>query len=179
MNVEVEELVIDAIVDTGSNFSLISKQTFEKLGISQTPIDVVKLQTASKEIIQSTSKIKSHITFNEIQNANFNIEMLIVDKLPVEMILGNDFLLNNEAIINFTEQNIQLSGLIVNFESKNKLKNKNDNKTLCNYEENDIKNYINSISKFKKLGSYSKENIKFTCLINLKFYLNNTQYNLI
>ncbi|KAG0440462.1 hypothetical protein DMUE_1730 [Dictyocoela muelleri] len=86
--------------------------------------------------------------------------MLIVDKLPIEIILGNDFLLNNEAIIHFTEENIQLSGLIVNFESKNKLKNKNDNKTLCNYEENDIKNYINSTSKFKKLGSYSKEKHK-------------------
>ncbi|KAG0435534.1 hypothetical protein DMUE_4686 [Dictyocoela muelleri] len=79
VNAEVQDVKIDVIVDTGSNYSLISKKTFEKLSISETKIDIIKLQTASNEIIKSTGKIKTQITFNELKNANFNIELLIID----------------------------------------------------------------------------------------------------
>ncbi|KAG0433956.1 Retrovirus-related Pol polyprotein from transposon 17.6, partial [Dictyocoela muelleri] len=122
----------------------------------------IELKTASNQKIESTSKALINLNFEEIPNAIFNEEALIIENLPVNVILGNTFLTKNNSIINFHDSTLQLSGLTINFNTSQI--SDDYPKTLFNLKSKKIIEYIRNEIETKKLGIYKFEKHKIHIL---------------
>ena len=105
------------LVDTGSEISVIAENILGELrevnkNIPDLPIGVtgVRSKRVTKQI---------HLSFL-INDTDFENTFLVVKGLSLDIILGNDFLQRNRAVINFKEKVIELDGgdrsVRVNFE---------------------------------------------------------------
>ncbi|KAG0440307.1 Retrovirus-related Pol polyprotein from transposon 17.6 [Dictyocoela muelleri] len=117
---KINQIKCECLIDTGSNYSIISKKSQEELNLKPTKINSIRLQTASNNFIKAKEKINTQINFQGINNAFFNIEFLVVNELPVGMLLGNNFLKSNQAVICYNSDTLKLNGLCTSLKSYKK-----------------------------------------------------------
>lgn len=94
----------DALVDSGSTISLISRECFQNIKNFSCLKNVNKVNTILENAGQSRSisRIKANIHF-KIDSWSWNFEFHVMNHLPYAVILGNDFIKKSQMIINSNE----------------------------------------------------------------------------
>ena len=111
------------LIDTGSEISVIAENILGEL--RETNKNIPILPVAGVTVVGVTGvrskRVTKQIHLNFlINNAEFENTFLVVKGLSLDIILGNDFLQRNKAVINFKEKVVELDGgdrsIRVNFE---------------------------------------------------------------
>ena len=130
----------NAIIDSGATVSAVSFE-FQKndqvLREQHLQNLKTKLQTANGQTLKVHGQIKVPFSIN---NHSAHFEFLVVDELTAPIILGQDFLLNFESILNFPKQLITLTLPIEDFIcsiTKTESFNMNEQKQHCQNKKED------------------------------------------
>ena len=124
IQVTIENRKFKTLVDTGSEISVIAENILNELkefkknipvlpvaGVTVIGVTGVRSKRVTKQI---------HLSFS-IGDMNFDNTFLVVKGLSLDIILGNDFLQRNKAVINFKEKVLELDGgdrsVKINFEN--------------------------------------------------------------
>ncbi|KAG0442717.1 Retrovirus-related Pol polyprotein from transposon opus [Dictyocoela muelleri] len=142
---------VECLIDTGSNRSAISLNAIEKLQLKTQKMNEIQIQTASN-IIVAKEMTKSQISFNGIENAFFNIEFIILPNLPVDIIIGNNFSRQNEAMICLQTNTIRLMNFTINLN----LKKRQKTNILYQIDVERLKNKVNELVITSDIGKYKK-----------------------
>lgn len=113
--VSVFNVPILALTDTGSQITCISENFYHYLTkhkkISELPVTNVLLSTA---IGKKMTRIKKQVLLNiTIGDYNQQTSFLVVPGLSKNMILGNDWLLNNRAVLDYKNYSVILDSYLV------------------------------------------------------------------
>ncbi|KAK9753373.1 RNase H-like domain found in reverse transcriptase [Popillia japonica] len=96
----------EIVLDTGSSYNLISRTIAKEI----TPLETAPiLVTVGSNVINVLGKSQIPITLKQRQ---FQIEALVVEKLPVPLLLGYNFMRDNGVIINFSNNSIDFPKII-------------------------------------------------------------------
>lgn len=102
MKLHIFETPVEALVDTGSQVTCISEALYLK----------IKHGTSIKELSVSNVQIMSAVTkkCTAVDGVRVSYVFLIIPYLTSQMILGNNWLQDQKAVINYSENKIQLWG---------------------------------------------------------------------
>ncbi|KAF9763216.1 hypothetical protein NGRA_1418 [Nosema granulosis] len=104
-----------AILDTGSNRNYISETVVKewKLKVQEDQ----KITTIYGNSTESVSKYSTtQICKIEGSKRTYNIKFYVLESLPVPMILGNEFLINNDVVLNLKNRLIMIGDEVIRFE---------------------------------------------------------------
>ncbi|EQB61438.1 pol polyprotein [Vairimorpha apis BRL 01] len=96
----IEGQKVKALLDTGAQKTFIDYDLAEKLNKTKREEKEVLVETANKQGIKLNEVVDTTINFKDIQK-NFNISPYVFKNCATDIILGNEFLLNNEVILDF------------------------------------------------------------------------------
>ncbi|UYV76933.1 K02A2.6-like [Cordylochernes scorpioides] len=88
---------IEGLIDTGAMVSCIDEELVKKLELKIIPDKNLKLKSADNQKLNAIGK--SRVKF-KINKKEYEIEMIILKKCNPVIILGDDFLIQNKALIN-------------------------------------------------------------------------------
>lgn len=102
---------VRALIDTGAQISMVTKNLYEKLrtnGVNMTEIPITKFPV--RGAFSDKGEIIAYKIFveMEIENKKFNGEFYIAKKLPYQMLLGIEFLTAHRAVIDCATNHIGL-----------------------------------------------------------------------
>jgi len=134
INVEFNNTIIPITVDTGANICCIKQQLLNQNQIIF-PTSIKLLGPKKPLYSLGTTNF-----FIKIYNHNFEVKAHVINNLSSNIILGNDFLIRNNAIINFNNKIISLNNTVItllNTVNINTLNNIIQSKTvnICNIQE--------------------------------------------
>ncbi|KAG0435771.1 DNA damage-inducible protein 1, partial [Dictyocoela muelleri] len=147
---------IKCILDTSSTHSIINTELCNKMRLEKEKFLPISLKTASNDNIKSCEVVKTQINFIENKNALFNIELLVIKELPIDLIIGNKFLITNKANLSLNHNTLELSGFTFNLNSSQF--NDDNSNLLFNLKTTEIHKKISSIIKSDDLGKCLSEN---------------------
>jgi len=110
----IRDIPLRILVDTGASLSFMSKSTATLLGLIgylhswNGPI----VSTANGSSLEILGRIWTDI---QIGVAKFRTGLLVANNFSHSVLLGNDFLMKNQAIINLCENVLTLNGIMVHF----------------------------------------------------------------
>lgn len=112
IKVNIFRTVVDALVDTGSQVTCISEALYVKIknGIAIKELPVSNIQIMSAVTKKCTAVKKQVLLEMSIDGVKINYVFLIIPYLTSEMILGNNWLQDQKAVVNYFTNTIQLWG---------------------------------------------------------------------
>lgn len=106
INISIGKMNFKCLVDTGATANFISRDSIEKIKKTR-GLRIYKINKQARCANGSLVKINKGLeVFVKISNLNWKLKFLIVSKLPVSIILGNDSLIQMQAFLNFSSKNI-------------------------------------------------------------------------
>jgi hypothetical protein len=105
INVEHEGIEKHAIIDTGSNISCINVSLIKNLQCIKNK-EQVTITGANNSKLDQVGKINLMIKIN---NQQYFIDAFVIKGLNCEILLGNNFNIKNNLIINFKNKNIKIN----------------------------------------------------------------------
>ena len=100
-----------ALVDSGADISLISKETFDKIAtknkIEFSKMDCIPMQSASGHKIKNYGAVVLQMRLSKFSQP---FRFQIVDGLNIQCIIGNDFLSNFGAQLDFGHKTMNIDG---------------------------------------------------------------------
>ena len=103
-----------ALVDSGADISLISRETFDKIAAKNkfefSTKDCVPLQTAAGQRIKNFGTVKLEV---KLSGFNKMYKFQIVDNLKNQVLLGNDFLSDFGAQLDFGQKTLNIEGYVI------------------------------------------------------------------
>ena len=122
------------MIDTGGEISLINEQVVEKHAVQfKNKIKQTKkiyLQTANGRKLGEFNKVANvNVQFkNEIINHNF----IIMSNMKLDVLLGNDFLIQNKVIVDLDKREFKLKNYILEFYEENECDKAQDENIINN-----------------------------------------------
>ncbi|KAF9761550.1 hypothetical protein NGRA_2561 [Nosema granulosis] len=115
---EVEVLLEDkdrvrAIVDTGSTRNHVSQSLVEELGRQPLEDETVTTVFGNSTESKTNRSIQINCPFNNTKRRPFSVKFYVLQNLPIPMILGNEFLANNDVIINLMQGTLLIKEEVV------------------------------------------------------------------
>lgn len=136
LQISVGGLVINAIVDSGSELTAISEEFFHKCDVN-TSLPVLKTRRVRVHgpIIGKSTEItrQTRITF-ECQGHILETNFVIIPRLSVSVIIGSDFLLEEKAVLDMGNGKIQLRNHTLKFCDRDRAGNLPKNFTQLHLE---------------------------------------------
>ena len=107
---------ISIIVDTGSDLSFISKEIPMVTGVQtlQNPQFIIAANGNRQRI---TERSKLALIIEHIPSKVFKLDIMVIDSLPVDIILGRDVLKTTESNINFFDNTRSIEGMVIEMSS--------------------------------------------------------------
>lgn len=110
-DVKLEKCKVRALIDTGAQISMITKDLYDELrenGIEMTEIPITKFPV--RGAFSDKGEIIANKIFVEIEigEKKYNEEFYIAKRLPYRMLLGIEFLMAHQAIIECASNRIEL-----------------------------------------------------------------------
>ena len=114
LDIKINNNIYKALIDTGASKSLLSINVINNENYNNL-LDYN--ENGSIEMINSSINIIAKILNLKILIGNIKtyISPYIIDNLPFNIILGRDFLIKNNTIINFKNSNIIISGRLIEY----------------------------------------------------------------
>lgn len=145
---------LQALIDSGSQITAISEEFYNYLllhgKLTELPVSNVMLFTA---IGKKSTTIKKQILCDvNIDGQNIGTSFLVVPHLSSQIILGNDWLLQNKVIINYEKSKMIVNGLFLS-DSVVKFGKCISAKIKCSRDHDDI-TYIQVIDDSIKRGIF-------------------------
>ncbi|KCZ78075.1 hypothetical protein H311_00904, partial [Anncaliia algerae PRA109] len=157
LNCIVNDIKVKATIDTGSSRSCIGKSIVEKCGIKKEELpEKLNILSASGDNITISEYCLLPLKIIDI-NKIYHERFYIVDKLPVDMIIGNDVLIKNNCIINLKDQTMMF----------------NDYCILFNKEQAEYNHYLDKEIMDTVLLNKSNKDLLLTKIKNYKILNNN------
>lgn len=108
--VRIGSIDVKALLDSGSSLSVIKQDLLDEIRLSQ-PNAVQRMGpnttiavSASGERLDFNSTATLHL--NKVSHLSWDCELSVVTNLPVPLILGYDFFIKSQAILNFQEKQL-------------------------------------------------------------------------
>ncbi|KAG0435975.1 hypothetical protein DMUE_4448 [Dictyocoela muelleri] len=109
MTVTINDTKIPGLIDTGASHNFMPRSIFEKLNLRSENIERhIEVETASGERLRCIEKTVAEFSLNGDQNCRYRSNFNILDTKSENLILGMQFLQENDAIINLKENYINL-----------------------------------------------------------------------
>ncbi len=168
------------IFDTGASRSFLNRKLAEECEFDIQDINPVQIAMANGKIIVATEKAQGYVKIENDSQNMYKIEALIMSDLQRALVLGLDFMNNNNTKINFGNGTIQVDGR--EFTMKEWQLNKNETDQFIEsfnmlVEDN---NQIESIVENAKLDNKKKgqiSNFKHSIVLKQPFISSNKCYN--
>lgn len=109
------EFNVTALLDSGAAISCVAEKTFKSLGLKSEKGLPYLLKTVSGQPL--STKGQTHIRF-KIGNAHVDHTFVVIEKLTYDVILGQDFLSDNRAILDFERGELILQEDRISFRSQ-------------------------------------------------------------
>lgn len=109
IDVIVEGVPTIALIDTGAAVSVIHADLCRSIRKVMTPLSGLSLRTASSQPIKPLAACTVRVV---IQNNSYTIEFIVLPACSHDIILGWDFLAHNNAIINCSRAEVELSSVL-------------------------------------------------------------------
>ncbi|KAM0686264.1 RNA-binding protein with serine-rich domain 1 [Conglomerata obtusa] len=104
--IEINHQLIETVIDTGANFSVISKNLVERLELPMCKQEISNITVANNDIVKTIGKI------NELKmNINENIytcEAIVLEDTAQDLLLGTNFLAKYHCIIDFKKPCVKI-----------------------------------------------------------------------
>ena len=113
----------DALVDTGASRSLCSYQFYRR--IQQRSHGLTTLQRASPLVTITGEPLKVRGQLKIWINGNIEIQVSVIEDLPISILIGNDTLSKYKGQLNYERQCLILRGAVFKF------KGDSQDKTMC------------------------------------------------
>ncbi len=108
--VKIGRLEVVSLIDTGSDISVLSQETFNRLG-SQPVIEPVEGATSvTGQRLEITGRVRLPI---QIGWKDFTFDFYVIPNIVQPMILGSDFLVKHEAKLDMEQKTLSLGNLVV------------------------------------------------------------------
>jgi len=107
VSLRVNNLLVDAVIDTGAQVSVISKTFANKLDVPPSSFERVKLKNAQKGSSMEGKVAKGLVLHIGTQTYPWD---LVVADISDDLILGYDFLKFNHSVLNLNENSLVLNG---------------------------------------------------------------------
>ena len=143
MIVEIEGNEIYAILDTGSNLSCIDFSLTKNKQLIK-PKDNIIITGADNTELKQLGRTKITI---KIKNDHYHINAYVIEGLHCKLLLGNDFNIKNNVIIDFKNRNIQIKNNTIQMD-----------KLWYDYNKNNITNKHTKINYITSINYNEKEN---------------------
>ncbi|KAF9754366.1 hypothetical protein NGRA_3350 [Nosema granulosis] len=123
-------------IDTGATNNFISETIVNKYHLRTTETEPSEVTYGNGQTSQSTKCVHTSIKQLGIKTMNKAITFVVIKNLPEETILGNNFLKDNKAIINFDNSTLQLDDTILPLNNQEILdwKNSPDYQLVCKHD---------------------------------------------
>lgn len=116
------------LVDTGANYSILSRNLVHKLQLAEsriTPLKNVKIITATGESSPCIGQINLSIAIGKL----VLMQQFIIADIQNEGLLGLDFLSENESVICLDPPSLEMNGLLIPLNKRNDINR--DNLRCC------------------------------------------------
>ena len=101
---------VSAHLDTGASHSFCSHTISQKLGASSTLTPPTKVEMADGSHTVATRHHETRLRFPAVPRTQFLVDLRVLPNLPVDIILGLDFLIDNEAKFDLKAKFVTLGG---------------------------------------------------------------------
>eukprot|EP00477_Mikrocytos_mackini_P000723 GAHX01000774.1.p1 GENE.GAHX01000774.1~~GAHX01000774.1.p1 ORF type:complete len:852 (+),score=96.50 GAHX01000774.1:49-2556(+) len=98
------------LVDTGANYSFISKSFQEKVSLETHDLESRTISFANKETTTITKQVKISFKIENDLNNLYEHTLLVLDTSSYDIILGMDFLIAHNSVIDINNRILNLSG---------------------------------------------------------------------
>lgn len=167
----VNKIDIVGILDTGSTSNYIKEELVEKLNLKINNLErIIESKIANGSTIKLEKFCKAEIQIKGSKSTFFE-EFYVYSGLPVEMILGNRFMLRNECNINFKKLGINLGKEFISFSNSilNDLRESPEEafNEIVFVQKDLSQNVLNQI-----IEEYKDQNTTFKCIKNEAIRIN-------
>ena len=176
----VEGVPLSALMDTGSQVTCISESFYQYIKDIEPPMELPVVDVAVYTAIgKKPTPVKRQIRLDVmVRNQKINTVFLVIPQLTSNIILGNDWMINNGVIIDFSTQSISIRGIRV--PSELVLYGKSVPERLDVQRDNEF-TYIQILRSTagralsaELLGKFIKERINGQCSLNVSFRAEDT-----
>lgn len=109
----INDTKVNCTLDTGAKRNYINRKVAEKIKLQPIPINEMTVQVADGSIQKVLKKYEVTLQFENIPHMNLPTVLLELDKLPVDINLGMEWLSNNRVIIDLNENQLTLNKKII------------------------------------------------------------------
>ena len=107
IKVECHNQLIDAVIDTGSTRNIVSKEFAHSVSLPKIEGETVLLKIANNSLVNPDGKTEIEV---KIQEQVLNVEALVVNNFPYQLLLGLQFCEQSGLIIDFNSKNVNVCG---------------------------------------------------------------------
>ncbi|KAG0436253.1 hypothetical protein DMUE_4317 [Dictyocoela muelleri] len=109
MKMKIKDASLDCLIDTGASYNFIPVYLAEELNLETRQIEEeIQVETASGESIMSSSIVRLEFYLNEDKNCRYKTDFYLFNSRSRNIILGMQFLKDNDAIINLKDNYIKI-----------------------------------------------------------------------
>ncbi|KAG0439235.1 hypothetical protein DMUE_2576 [Dictyocoela muelleri] len=101
---EINYKTVEILIDTGATRNFINKELFDKLYLKKMKISEVSVEFGNGSKNNINSKTNINLQLKQLPDINFKVELLIVHDLNYDIILGMEWLTENEIKLDFKER---------------------------------------------------------------------------
>lgn len=174
INVEgtLKDKTMEFLVDSGATGNYINETTAKEFNLNCEESNPVSVRFGNGLDQRTNIKARAEVKFHDQE---FKVEFFIIKDLPVECILGNEFLKGNGCLLNYRDNTLEIGekGLIISFNKREKeLEEELDKKLtekLCLAQHTLKEDKINIFKLYKK----NNRNLKVMKVEPAKFHVSN------
>ncbi|KAG0420641.1 hypothetical protein EQH57_0066 [Dictyocoela roeselum] len=109
MKMKIKDKTLDCLIDTGASYNFIPVYLAKELDLKTRKMeDEIQVETASGEGINSSSIANIEFYLNEDKNCRYKTDFYLFNSKSRNIILGMQFLKDNDAIINLRDNYIRI-----------------------------------------------------------------------
>jgi hypothetical protein len=146
INVKIKNMMFKALIDTGSEITIMRKSVADILNLKLEPYVGPNLEAVNKHIIKTYGKIDLELSVESDKSYSIKTPILVVDELPADLLLGIDSLMKLNIQVDCSHKKVLIGKKSINciLTSIEQLNGKIDNVSALNMQKNTI--YANSSS---------------------------------
>ncbi|KAF9760600.1 Transposon Tf2-6 polyprotein, partial [Nosema granulosis] len=104
---KIKEEEVNIMIDTGASRNFIDKKLVEKINLNEFETEPLEILTANGGYVKLTKKTTLSLTICGLER-KFTVDFYILDKCVEEVIIGNEFIFNNNAILDFNRNVLKI-----------------------------------------------------------------------
>nr|CAI5822142.1 unnamed protein product [Callosobruchus analis] len=112
IKVKIQDIVLDAIIDSGSDVTVVSEELYNGIKCNRIPVLPVSGVAISTAVGKKRQRIKQQVCLSVVllgnEDIEFNLNCLIVPGLNCQLLLGCDWLLENKVKVDFSNNAIKI-----------------------------------------------------------------------